>query len=923
GVFAIQDDGPTAGTVVGTADKLILDESALGTDTAGGTAPTGLATFTANFADNFTSGSYGTDGAGTTKYTLTLNGVNVASGLYALDPTDVDPAHPGQGLQIVLNQSGDTISGTANNITYFTITINETTGDVTFTQLHNLWHPNTTNSDDQDNLTLAANTLQVVQTITDADGDHVSTPIDLSTGVFAIQDDGPTAGTVTGPTDTLVLDETRPVGTDTSVHTAPNGLATVTANFADNFTGGSYGTDGAGTTKYTLTLNGANVASGLYALDPTDVKPATGIGNDGDGIGQGTQIVLNQSGDTITGTANNITYFTITIDETTGVVTFAQVNNIWNPDPTNPDDPATLTLSNANLLQVVQTITDADGDHASAAINLGTGVFTIQDSGPTLIAETNLVYANSANGAGHTGGTGIYQYNIGTDAHTIYDSTHSDFAPITLTGTVGSHAISNQSVTWSSESATSAVFHVTFDYQADPSSSTLTTDTGTLTFDKVNGTYNLLLDSPISSFTTLETSQGLAFTGYQPNSNATDSTQPAVMVTELSPTFWVQFTGEDGTPLAAGGNSAFTQGETLAAAGSTWVSVSGGSNGVAGDTIQKGEILDFNFFASNPQGFLNHTDITSASTMFLKFDGFNNEDLVVNLKLIDVGADGIAGTADDGATTHLALVVDNSDVFTKASPPPSGFGISLDNNDGVIIIQSNDYLPSLGAGNWQIDGAQVITSTEGLTGSGVNFNGAVGTGATGASSGTEAFGAGTVDNDVVKISDIGLITTTTTTQAADLQFNVSNVDADGDTTAATTLDVQITGNTMTGTAANDVLQSSTADDTMKGNGGNDIFVLQASGGGHDTISDFNAGDSIVVDVASLNLTINTAQSVTFNSGTTGANDQTHNSAFAGSNFFFNTTTNELFYSADNTAAHAVDLAHISTGIPAANAVHVA
>src|SRR5205823_11293510 len=114
------------------------------------------------------------------------------------------------------------------------------------------------------------------------------------------------------------------------------------------------------------------------------------------------------------------------------------------------------------------------------------------------------------------------------------------------------------------------------------------------------------------------------------------------------------------------------------------------------------------------------------------------------------------------------------------SPPPASFGITLDQNDGAIIIQSNDYLPSAGPGNWQIDGAQVITSTEGLTGSGIDFNGALGTGATGASAGTEAFGAGTSDQDVLKISDIGLITTTTTTQAADLQLNVSNVDGDGD-----------------------------------------------------------------------------------------------------------------------------------------------
>ncbi|MBR0875297.1 hypothetical protein JQ633_33395, partial [Bradyrhizobium tropiciagri] len=373
------DDGPTASIAGGAADTLVLDETRpVGTDTAGGSAPNGLASVTADFSDNFTGGSYGADGAGSTTYTLKLTGTNVASGLYALDPTDTNPAHFGQGTQIVLNQSGDTITGSANGTTYFTITINETTGVVTFTQVNNIWHADPANPDDAATMTLtSANLLQVVQTITDADGDSVATQLDLGNGVFAIQDSGPTASTVAGAIDTLVLDETRPVGSDTAGGAAPGGLASVTANFSDNFIGGSYGSDGAGKTTYTLVLTGSNVASGLYALDPTDKSTL-----DGDGIGQGAQIVLNQAGDTITGSANGTTYFTITINETTGVVTFTQVSNIWHADPANPDDPATLTLSSANLLQLVQTITDADGDTVTTPLNLGNGVFTIQDSGP-------------------------------------------------------------------------------------------------------------------------------------------------------------------------------------------------------------------------------------------------------------------------------------------------------------------------------------------------------------------------------------------------------------------------------------------------------------------------------------------------------------------------------------------------------------
>jgi Ca2+-binding RTX toxin-like protein len=183
----------------------------------------------------------------------------------------------------------------------------------------------------------------------------------------------------------------------------------------------------------------------------------------------------------------------------------------------------------------------------------------------------------------------------------------------------------------------------------------------------------------------------------------------------------------------------------------------------------------------------------------------------------------------------------------------------------------------------------------------------------------------------------------TNTPPPDLDFNgikLTITDGDGDT-ATETFNVHIGGTTgdhltveaiagtsgadnLVGTSGNDVLIGGPGNDTLTGNGGNDIFVLNstAAANGHDIMSDFNAGDSIVVDVANQNLTIDTAPAVAFNSGATGANDQTHDSAFTGSNFFFNTTTNELYYSADNTAAHAVDLAKISTGVPAANAVHV-
>src|SRR5262245_7073626 len=378
------DDGPIANSQVAAADTLVVDESAVGTDTPVGIPRLGLASTTANFADNFsTANIFGADGPGPNGvlYSLQLAGSNVASGLFALDNTNLDPAHFGQGAQIVLNQSGNTVTGSAGGTTYFTISIDPVTGIVTFAQSNNIWHGDPNNPDDQANLTLAnANQLQVVQTITDTDGDSASTAINVGQGVFAIQDDGPTASKAAAAAP-LVLDES-PLNTDTPGGILPVGTPAASENFAALFSGGSFGTDGPGSTTYSLHLTGSNVNSGLFALQPSDVLP---VGGDGDGIGQGDQIVLNinAAGDTVTGSVGATNYFTIHIDAVTGIVTFAQSNNIWHGDPNNPDDQANLTLASADLLQVVQTIVDADGDHVSTPINVGTGVFAIQDDGPT------------------------------------------------------------------------------------------------------------------------------------------------------------------------------------------------------------------------------------------------------------------------------------------------------------------------------------------------------------------------------------------------------------------------------------------------------------------------------------------------------------------------------------------------------------
>ncbi|UNB60689.1 DUF5801 repeats-in-toxin domain-containing protein [Aeromonas hydrophila] len=366
GVFRFEDDGPRAGLAV-EAPSLgaTVDESLV---SLGGVGSDGVASATlsaANVQAQFNP-AFGADGAGSIGYSLALTGSNVASGLYAVDPAVAN----GQGAAIVLNQVGNVITGSAGGVDYFTLTINPTTGEVTLALLDNVWHGDTTNADDSVALTLGQGVLTLVQTVTDADGDSASAAVDLgANGVFRFEDDGPRAGlAVEAPSLAATVDESLVslggVGSD-GVASATLSAANVQAQFNPAF-----GADGAGSIGYSLALTGSNVASGLYAVDPAAPN------------GQGAAIVLNQVGNVITGSAGGVDYFTLTINPSTGEVTLALLDNVWHGDTTSADDSVALTLGQG-VLTLVQTVTDADGDSASAAVDLGAnGVFRFEDDGP-------------------------------------------------------------------------------------------------------------------------------------------------------------------------------------------------------------------------------------------------------------------------------------------------------------------------------------------------------------------------------------------------------------------------------------------------------------------------------------------------------------------------------------------------------------
>ncbi|MEK1908239.1 MAG: VWA domain-containing protein, partial [Pseudomonas sp.] len=557
-----------------------------------------------------------------------------------------------------------------------------------------------------------------------------------------------------------------------------------------------------------------------------------------DGVAITYSVVDGPTSDTLTAKAGTETIFTLVL-QAGGSYTFNLLGAIDHASSSGDDQE----LKSLDLSSVIVA-----KEGATNVPLIRDFIVQVEDDVPVILAASNLVYSNSSNPAG---AAGIFDYSTGADTRGSgpFSASDSDFNTINLTGTVGGAAITSQSVTWVSESASTATFDIEFNYAPNPANPGTTQEaTGTLTFDKVNGTYTVSLDEPIEGFSILKTSTSLSITGYETGSNVLDNTQPVVSVAKLDNDFYVQFRsaaepggGTGGSNLQAGSSSTtvFSNGELFTQAAS-WVSVSNSANGVAGDTIGKGEVLDLTFHTANPTGTVVANPDGRADGIFLKFDGINNEDLVVVLKLI----------GDGGVKTTRALVISNSDIATAGSSAATlaallAYGITLDQNDGAIVIEHNDFN---GAGeNWQIYGAQILTSVEDITTSAaLNFNSTIGD--SGGSSNTTSFNNQT-DNDVVKVSDIGLITTETNTLDTELNFQVGVKDADNDATSSTNLHVTIeAGTTFTGTASADVIQGSTGNDTLSGLAGDDVLIggkgndLLIGGADNDTFL-WKAGDT--------------------------------------------------------------------------------
>jgi len=198
-----------------------------------------------------------------------------------------------------------------------------------------------------------------------------------------------------------------------------------TADFSGYFTS-SFGADGAGSIAYSM-----NVADG-----PTGISDTA--------TGQAILLTVNETTGAIEGrteTSNDLV-FTVSVDAT-GNVTLDQQRAVVHRDPANHDDVVSLSPS---LINLVATITDTDGDTASAQLDL-TSVISFRDDGPSITAthptvpayEFTITNHDEVSSASFHNSYGYYIKDAVTGEPTngviVWDDVHDkNTVPVTVTG---------------------------------------------------------------------------------------------------------------------------------------------------------------------------------------------------------------------------------------------------------------------------------------------------------------------------------------------------------------------------------------------------------------------------------------------------------------------------------------------------------
>ena len=572
-----------------------------------------------------------------------------------------------------------------------------------------------------------------------------------------------------------------------------------------NMSGNLAGSGGDGDLDYAFT--GTNTLPAGFSLDASSTASSLKITQAGVGI-----------------------VMTIDLDLETGAYTITHNQPIDHPTPGTTEEDVQFLIG--------VKVTDIDGDSAVNTLTINA------DDDTPIFGPANTTTLNVDNNA-NPYNEGVWVMSVGADKN----ADNNDVALSNFTVSVNGEELplTDYEITGETETATSVIY--TFDFTYDTGSGGPTTTSGTMEFFKSGpnaGTYAVALDDPIVGFSTLETADGTAFVGYvlntDPNvADVPDGTNPTVAVTTIveetgagDDGFYVQFTGiaagntghetinyDPVDPSTGDGSNAtwvpgelFSEGNGADALWNSYVTVSNDSNGVAGDTVNGPDAINFDLHSSNPGGTVGGLPTASSSSMFMVFDGIGEaEDMIVVLKLWQ-DTDGIEGISAGDDFTTKAILVQNGDIYKFGAAEEAGTVAALagtpyesvvadivalggsNNNDGLVIIESNDY--NIGGSNWQIVGAQVVNAAGSVDGTAINLNAAVDHDGPPATSGdsdvdnngsldTQVFGDDpgeiVLNTNPLKITNIGFLAGTSNDQNATLDFTLTVTDNDGDSVA--------------------------------------------------------------------------------------------------------------------------------------------
>ncbi|WP_018260359.1 DUF5801 repeats-in-toxin domain-containing protein [Methylobacterium sp. WSM2598] len=142
-----------------------------------------------------------------------------------------------------------------------------------------------------------------------------------------------------------------------------------------------------------------------YALSATAGKSGLKSG--------GEDVLLRLSNGVVEGytASNSKVIFSVSVNSSTGDVTVTESGHLDHPGTSDPDDAVAMA---ASLIQVSQTVTDKDGDHATGSVSISDKI-SFKDDGPTAVAGSD-VSLSSTDGSSIAGqGTASFTIGYGAD----------------------------------------------------------------------------------------------------------------------------------------------------------------------------------------------------------------------------------------------------------------------------------------------------------------------------------------------------------------------------------------------------------------------------------------------------------------------------------------------------------------------------